>query len=139
MKKYIIFTAVLVAATLIAAADDQMLMEALKGCSHYVSSGSLTTDGVQANSKGEIVGWEKDKCVYKEAINFSGVNANIMCKFSKPQLDEITSVMEAYLLVQKYSGETPDTSSLDGVQTNPIVRVWNKYVQDPSVCTISTE
>ena len=29
-------------------------------------------------------------------------------------------------------------SSISAVQDNPVVKAWNKYLQDSSVCTVST-
>jgi hypothetical protein len=44
--------------------------------------------------------------------------------------------MRAYSTVQKYSVDEPDLSKIENVQNNPIVRAWNKYLTDSSVCTI---
>ncbi len=139
MKKYFILTIfIIICTTLIALADDVRFINALKSCSSYSESGVVNTEGLNVTSNKKILGWEGDKCVYQEKVNFSGIDSCITCKLSKSQIKELTSVMEAYNLVQQYSKEDIDTSSISGVQNNPIVKAWNKYLQDSSVCTVST-
>lgn len=139
MKKYFILTIfIIICTTLIALADDVRFINALKSCSSYSESGVVNTEGLNVTSNKKILGWEGDKCVYQEKVNFSGIDSCITCRLSKSQIKELTSVMEAYNLVQQYSKEDIDTSSISGVQNNPIVKAWNKYLQDSSVCTVST-
>ena len=111
--------------------------DALKNCSSYYESGVVETEGLQIQSTKQISGWENNKCKYVESVNFAGVNSTTTCKFTKPQINEIVSVMKAYDLVHKYSNEQVDTSTLSATQNNPVVKVWQKYFQDSSVCTIS--
>ena len=137
MKKYFIFTIALVFTTLIVLADDAKFMNALKNCSSYSESGTVNTEGMNVTSNKKILGWEGDKCVYQEKVQFSGVDSCITCKLSRAQIDELVSVMQAYAVVQKYSNEKVDTSSISAVQDNPVVKAWNKYFQDSSVCTMT--
>ena len=137
MKKYVIFTIALVFTTLIVLADDAKFMNALKNCSSYSESGTVNTEGMNVTSNKKILGWEGDKCVYQEKVQFSGVDSCITCKLSRAQIDELVSVMQAYAVVQKYSNEKVDTSSISAVQDNPVVKAWNKYLQDRSVCTMT--
>ena len=137
MKKYFIFTIALVFTTLIVLADDAKFMNALKNCSSYSESGTVNTEGMNVTSNKKILGWEGDKCVYQEKVQFSGVDSCITCKLSRAQIDELVSVMQAYAVVQKYSNEEVDTSSISAVQDNPVVKAWNKYLQDSSVCTMT--
>ena len=44
--------------------------------------------------------------------------------------------MKAYQTIQQYSDEEIDLSDLENVKDNPIVKAWNKYLQDPNVCTM---
>jgi len=120
----------------LAIANDNAFYTALQGCTKYSSSGKTTTDGVVAKFKSQIIGWEDNKCVYKESVNFAGVEACTTCRLSQRQIDELVDVMRAYSTVQKYSGEKEDLSSLSKVQGNPVVNAWNKYLMDSSVCTI---
>lgn len=139
MKKYFILTIfIIICTTLIALADDVRFINALKSCSSYSESGVVNTEGLNVTSNKKILGWDGDKCVYQENVNFSGIDSCITCRLSKSQIKELTSVMEAYNLVQHYAKDNIDTSSISGVQNNPVVKAWNKYLQDSSVCTVST-
>ncbi|MBR6126229.1 hypothetical protein IKQ21_00940 [bacterium] len=136
MKRYIFaITTVILAVATVFAKDD--FVTSLKNCSSYTDSGVVETEGMQAKSTKKILGWEGDRCVYKEKVNFAGMDVTTTCKFTKSQITELTSVMNAYSLVQKYSNESIDTSSLSAVQNNPVVKVWNKYMQDSSTCSMS--
>ena len=133
MKKYFIFALTIILTTLIVLADDAKFAYALKNCSSYSESGSVQTDGINVTSS-----WQGDKCVYQEKLNFSGVDSCVTCKLSKTQIDELVNVMQSYAVVQQYSKSKVDTSNLSAVQDNPVVKAWSKYLQDSSVCTIST-
>ena len=138
MKKYFIFALTIILTTLIVLADDAKFAYALKNCSSYSESGSVQTDGINVTSSKKILGWQGDKCVYQENLNFSGVDSCVTCKLSKTQIDELVNVMQSYAVVQQYSKSKVDTSNLSAVQDNPVVKAWSKYLQDSSVCTIST-
>ena len=136
MKKYLVITlAVLLTAVTVSAKDD--FASSLKNCSSFTDSGVVETEGMKVKSTKQILGWQGDRCVYKEKVNFSGMDVTTTCKLTKSQITELTSVMNAYSLVQKYSGDSVDTSSLSSVQNNPVIKVWNKFLQDPSTCTMS--
>lgn len=138
MKKYFIFALTIILTTLIVLADDAKFANALKNCSSYSESGSVQTDGINVTSSKKILGWQGDKCVYQEKLNFSGVDSCVTCKLSKTQINELVNVMQSYAVVQQYSKSKVDTSNLSAVQDNPVVKAWSKYLQDSSVCTIST-
>lgn len=138
MKKYFIFLIVLLLTGVIVLADDAKFSHALRSCSSYSESGSVNTEGIVANSQKKILGWQGDKCVYQEKVQFSGIESCVVCKLSKSQINELASVMDAYALVQQYSKDEIDTSSLSKVQNNPVVKAWNKYLQDSSVCSVTT-
>ena len=138
MKKYFIFALTIILTTLIVLADDAKFAYALKNCSSYSESGSVQTDGINVTSSKKILGWQGDKCVYQEKLHFSGVDSCVTCKVSKTQIDELVNVMQSYAVVQQYSKSKVDTSNLSAVQDNPVVKAWSKYLQDSSVCTIST-
>ncbi len=137
MKKFLIILSVIVSLCLAVNANDDRFIEALKNCSHYTDSGSVNVSGVNAVTTKSISGWQNEKCIYKENLKMNGTNMNVSCHFSKPQIKEITSVADAYFLTQKYSATETDLSSLDAVKNNPLVNVFNKYLQDPSVCQIT--
>ncbi len=138
MKKYFIFALTIVLTSLIVLADDAKFAYALKNCSSYSESGTVQTDGMNVSSSKKILGWQGDKCVYQEKVNFAGIDSCITCKLSKAQVNELVNVMQAYAVVQQYSNSKVDTSKVSAVQDNPVVKAWSKYLQDSSVCTIST-
>ena len=138
MKKYFVIPVILSAMICLSANSSQDdYIDALKNCSSYSDFGNVSTDGITATSHKQILGWHGDKCRYKETVNVGGSNVDILCNFSKSQIREITSVADAYYTTLKYSKSTPDTSSLEAIQNNPIVNVFNKYLQNPDVCSIS--
>ena len=136
MKKILVIIFVLCICITVKASEDKFI-NALKTCSGFTDSGTINTDGISATSTKQILGWHNNKCTYKENISMNGINVNIACHFTKSQIKEITSVADAYFLTLKYSGEQADTSSLDAVKNNPLTNVFNKYIQDQSVCEIS--
>lgn len=138
MKKYFIFAFVLLVTTLVVLADDMRFANALRNCSSlYSESGTVQTDGMNVTSSKKILGWQGDKCVYQEKVNFAGIDSCITCKLSKSQIAELVNVMQAYAVVQQYSKGKTDTSNFSEAQNNPVVKAWNKYLQDSSVCMIS--
>ena len=138
MKKALIIMFLIIGVTLVVSAGNNNFSDSLKTCSYYSENGNVQTEGVVVKSSKQITGWEGEKCVYKETVDFAGMNTTITCKFDKPQISELTSVMDAYAVLQGYSENNVDTSSLENVQNNPIVKVWNKYLNNKSVCSIST-
>lgn len=136
MKRFLSIFVLLVLASISVTADDEQFYNALQNCSQFSDGGITTTDGQQVKFRNVISGWQGDKCVYKEIINYGGMDVCVTCKLSKSQLNEIVDVMRAYSTVQKYSGAPVDISSLDAVKNNPVVNVWNKYLQDSSVCAM---
>ncbi len=138
MKRILLITLfIFLGTTLISLADDVKFINALKNCSSYSESGTINTEGLNVNSHKQILGWDNDKCVYQEKVNFSGTNSSMVCKFNKSQINELVNVMEAYNTVQMYSPQEIDTSSYEKVKNNPVVKVWGKYLQDSSVCTLT--
>lgn len=140
IKKNLIFiTSAIMITTLFAFAGETPFTKAFRGCTPFTDSGKVTTGGMDVTSSKKIVGWQGDRCVYREDINMMNINSTITCKFTKSQINELASVIEAYELVQQYSDSTPDLSNLEAAQNNPVSKVWSKYLQDSSVCTIVTD
>lgn len=136
MKKFFVGFFVFISCISVFASSNDFA-SALKNCSSFSDSGQVKADGLDVQSKKQILGWENNRCVYRETLDFAGINTNVTCKFTRSQLDEIFSVMKAYDVVSRYSSENVDTSSSQTVQDNPVVKVWNKYLQDSSVCALS--
>ena len=138
-KNLILITAVIMITSLFAFAEETQFTKAFRTCTPYTDNGKFATGGMDITSTKKIIGWQGEKCVYCENINMMGINSTITCKFTKPQINELSSVIEAYELIQQYSGSTPDLSDLDAAQNNPVSKAWSKYLQDNSVCTIVTD
>ena len=136
MNYKIIFSLLCLILCLSVYASDDKFIEALKTCSSYHDSGTIQVEGMNATSVKQITGWHNNKCTYKESLNLGQVNANITCHFTRPQINEIATVADAYFLTLKYSKDSVNTSSLETAQNNPLAAVFNKYLQDSSVCTI---
>lgn len=137
-KKILIFTAMLSILCLGAVSSEADFSKALKNCTPFSDSGQVQTAGMNVQSTKRIVGWQGDKCVYKESVKFMDISSDISCRLSKAQILELSSVIDAYSLVQKYSNSKPDFSDLESAQNNPVSKAWSKYLQDNSVCTITT-
>ena len=110
--------------------------EALKTCTPFYGTGTVNIMNTAVQSNKKISGWDGDKCVYRESVNFMNIESDIVGRFTQSQINEIASVVDMY--EQQNAGSMPDFSSLDTAQDNPVTKVWNKYMQDPSVCSITT-
>lgn len=117
-------------------AEGDKFIDALRNCSSYSESGNLIVNGIDTKINKLMIGWQNDKCVYKETVSFGQNQISTVCKFSKPQINEIISVADAYFLTLKYSNENIDTSSVDTIKNNPVGQVLSKYLQDSSVCSM---
>lgn len=139
MRKCWTFFIVIACTVLVSYSNDLEFVQSLMRCSSYSDSGSIKVEGMDVTSHKQILGWENNKCVYKETVQMQNTNTCIVCKFNKSQLSELSSVINAYNTVQQYSNTKTDTSTLSAVQDNPVVKAWSKYFQDPSVCTIKQQ
>ena len=140
MKKFILLLLVLIitCVTTTSAQNDDKFVNALRSCSSaYHESDTVNVNGINALSVKSLSGWKNNKCTYKETLKINGQNITTTCNFTKPQIEEIVSVADAYYLTQRYSKNSVDTSSLDAVKNNPLFNVLNKYLQNPSVCSMS--
>ena len=139
MKKYITLLLILILMCICTtyAQNRDPFINALRNCTPYNSSGDMTVNGVAATSTRQMQGWNNDKCTYKETIIFNGQKITTVCRFSKEQIHEIVSVSDAYDLTQRYTEEDIDLSSPEAIKNNPVAKVMQKYLQDPSVCTIN--
>ena len=132
---FIIFCTIFISQNVFAGED--AFIDALKNCSGYTSSDTVNVNGISAQSRKQISGWEGDKCAYRETVDFGGNNICISCKFTKSQIQEISTVTDAYYTTLKYTNNQPDLTSKEAIQNNPIAQVLNKYLTDPSVCNMS--
>ena len=118
------------------AQNNDLFINALRNCTPYNSSGELMLNGVSTTTTKQMQGWNDNKCTYKETVLFNGNSLTITCRFSKSQIRDIVSVADEYYATHKNAAEEVDTSSLEAIQNNPIASVFNKYLQNPEVCTM---
>ena len=118
-------------------AGEDAFIDSLKNCSGYTSSDIININGTKAQSQKQISGWQEDKCTYKETLNFNGNSVCVICKFTKSQIQEISSVSDAYYTTLKYTNKQQNLTSTEELQNNPVAQVMNKYLTDPSVCNIN--
>lgn len=138
MKKLFLVVFIFIVSTTIAKGNtDDRFVQAFSTCSAYSENGSLKADGMDVTSTKKIIGWQNGKCVYQEKINFMETQGNVVCRFTQQQVNEITEVMNAYNVIQKYSKEKLDTSNLSSDEKNAVTEVWNKYLMDNSVCNVN--
>lgn len=132
-----LFICLIICLSVCSAQNDDKFVNALRTCSSaYNESDTVNVGGMTAISVKSMSGWHNSKCTYKETLKINGQNITTTCSFTKPQVNELISVADAYYLTLKYGGEKPDTSSLDAVKNNPFLNVMRKYLQDPSVCSM---
>ena len=139
MKRYIILVLILVLMCICTtyAKNQDAFINALRNCTPYNASGDMVINGVATSTTKQMQGWNNGKCTYKETLIFNGQQITTVCRFSKPQIQEIVSVADAFDITQKYTEEDIDLSSTEAVKNNPVAKVLGKYLQDPDVCTIS--
>ena len=135
MKKISLILCLLIL-SLSANAESDKFVDSLRNCTPYTESGTMNINGIDTRSYKQMTGWQNNKCVYKETVMYGSNKITTKCSFTRSQTDEITSVADAYYLTLKYTNENIDTSSPEKVKNNPLVKVLNKYLQDPDVCTM---
>ena len=131
MKKYVyLFVILMISVGIVYAQNNKSFVQALSDCSDYFESGVINADGVDLNSEKRILGKKDNKCVYEEKISVANYDMTITCSFTEPQIKELTSVMNAYEVLFFSDDIVSDVSD------NPVVKTWNKYLNDTSVCVI---
>ena len=137
MKKVFLLCSLLSLVCCVSANSGDKFIDALRNCSAYNDSGAININGINAKTEKQLSGWQGDKCVYKESLNYNGDNIITVCKFSRAQVNEIVSTADSYFIKLRKSGNQTDLSSFESIQNNPITNVMSKYLQDPSVCSMS--
>ena len=137
MKKIIILSFISAITVLTVMAEhDQRFFKALSNCTPYISNGSIEVSNVIVDYKSQIFGWENDRCVYKETVKFSDIDSCVICHFSRSQIADILGVMKNYKIAQSSTGEEVDIMNVKELKNTPVAKVWNRYLQDPTVCQL---
>jgi hypothetical protein len=67
------------------------------------------------------------------------MNTCIECRFTRAQLNNLTNVARAYRGADGYSFENIDITNINSLENNPVVNLWLRYLQDPTICSVSLE
>lgn len=137
-RKILLLSVFLIPTCILVCAKGDGFTAALKSCSAYSSNDNVNILNMNVLSSKNIAGWQNDKCVYREDITFMNIKTSVVCRFSQAQINELASVINSYEFLSNYSGEAPDFSSFDTAQNNPVSKAWSKYLQDTSVCSVTT-
>lgn len=137
LKKFIMLFFVSAITVLSVMADhDERFFNALSNCTPYISNGSIEVSNVIADYKSQILGWENDRCVYRETVKFADIDSCVICRFSSSQIADIIGVMKNYKVAQSSSGEEVDIMNIKELKNTPVAKVWNRYLHDPTVCQL---
>ncbi len=144
-KKILVFLSVIIACGCIALAQEKSVidntaefMNAFKNCSEFKSVDEIEVDGVTSKVTKNIVGWDGYTCKYREIVEFKELNfkSTVNCSFSGEQVHEIYTVMEKEALDAAKNPKKYENMTLEEAQNSPVLKVWNKYLGDSSVCKI---
>ena len=113
-------------------------MSAFKNCTEFKSVDEIEIDGVTSKVTKKIIGWDGYNCRYQEIVEFKeiGFKSKVNCNFSGEQVREIYSVMEKEALDAAKNPQKYQNMSLEQAQKSPVLKVWNKYLGDSTVCQI---
>ena len=136
MKKIFLILGIILTASFVYAESDARFVSALKTCSHYESNGSMEVQSIGADYKSQIVGWENNKCVYKKYVSLQGLSLCTVCKFNKYHINQIVNTMEIYKTGFDEYGNEVDINNIEAMKNTPVVRLWNQYLADPSICNV---
>jgi hypothetical protein len=80
--------------------------------------------------------WENNKCVYKKYVSLQGISVCTVCKFNKYHINQIVKTMEMYKTGFDEYGNEVDINNVETMKNTPVVRLWNQYLADPSICNV---
>ena len=113
-------------------------LTAFQNCAEFKSTDVIEADGISSKVTKHIVGWDGYTCKYRETVEFKelGFKSKVNCEFSGEQVREIYTVMQNEADEAKKNPEKYKNMSLKEAQNSPVLKVWNKYLGDSSVCKI---
>jgi hypothetical protein len=113
-------------------------LSAFQNCTEFKSTDTIEADGITSKVTKHIVGWDGYTCKYKEVIEFKelGFKSKVNCEFTGEQVREIYTVMQKEAEEAKKNPEKYKNMDLKTAQNSPVIKVWNKYLGDSSVCKI---
>lgn len=106
----------------------------LKNCLQYYGSQTVELNDVKFISTKQILGFQGDKCAYKESITTTDSNFTVSCMLSKSNIADLVKIMEDFDKDPK--SQNIDLNDFEEVGDSSVVTGWSKYLQDPEVCSI---
>jgi len=139
MKNNIVLISVFLVGSSFCAAfgNSNSFAECLKNCQEYYSSQTVSIPSVELTTKRQILGLDKGLCRYKETISSQNSVYTVNCKFDKQQRNSLAKVVEDF--DNNPNNENFDMNDFDKVQNTEVYETWTKYLEDPSICEISTQ
>ena len=121
----------------VSAEQDERLLNALKNCQPYTGYGSLEIKGVSADYKTQVVGLdEQNRCVYKKYVTVFDQELSTVCKYTRYHISEIVRTMNTYEVGYNEYGEEVDIEDVEAIKNTPVVKLWNRYLNNPSICNV---
>ena len=114
--------------------DTTSFTDNLKNCAQYYGSQTIELNDVKLVSTKQILGFEGDKCVYKESISTADSKYTVSCKLSKSNIADLVAIMEDFEKDPK--AQNIDLNDFTQVESSSVVTGWSKYLQDPEICSI---
>ena len=113
-------------------------LSAFKNCSSYKSEDIVEIDGISSKVRKHIIGWDGYTCKYEETVEFKDLNfkSKVRCEFTGEQVREIYGVMKEENEKAMKNPEMYKDMTLETANKSPVIKIWNKYLGDSSVCKI---
>ena len=119
-------------------ANTMDFLSSFQNCTEFKSTDTIEADGITSKVTKHIVGWDGYTCKYKETIEFKelGFKSKVACEFTGEQVREIYTIMHAEAEDAKKNPDRYKNMDLKTAQNSPVIKVWNKYLGNSSVCKI---
>jgi len=136
-KNFLICFGIVMGLMGLALAKERSFSDCLKDCSEYFSSQTVSIASVSLTTNRQILGFDKDKlCQYKEVISSQGSVYTVNCKFNKEQRASLAKILQDF--DKNPENDKLDFNDFNQVQNSSVYEGWSTYLQDSSICEITT-
>ena len=136
-KTLFIIILLLFGLTAYAASAEHSFSDCLRDCSEYFSSQTVSLSSVNLTTKRQILGLNKENlCQYKEIVSSDNSVYTVNCKFTKTQRKSLAKILDEF--DKNPENDKMDFNDFSQVQSSSVYEAWSNYLQDPSVCEITT-
>lgn len=136
MKKLLVGILFLIVCVSVQAKEDDLFLSSFMSCTPYTEKNSNEMFGMQVKSSLQILGLRNGLCGFKSSISTPSGDANIECNFTEAQRQEmISSMQDNSAEIEAAARQSFDAGSQ--LMENPAVIIFNKYLNDTSVCTVT--